>query len=165
MNPVANRMDVISAASLHSDFLNSQIDPVRETALQNLRTQEIGTSEQTPNKERLQANDHPSSSFQNRDSYYLTTTQSRRQTVQDPTITTVDRPVNLTLWPDLMGINSIPGFEQSHQFRSRSSTEPDGTLSSYQVREQSQFYDVKEQLQSMVKNHLGSLSQDIELGM
>ncbi|KAJ6876656.1 hypothetical protein NC651_029606 [Populus alba x Populus x berolinensis] len=163
MNPVANRIDAISAASLHSDFLNSQIDPVRETALQNLRTQEIGTSEQTPNKERLQADGHPSSSFQNRDSYYPTPNQSRRQTVQDPTITTADRPVNLTLWPDLMGINSIPGFEQSHQFRGRSSTEPDGTPSSYQVREQSQFYDVKEQLQSMVKNHLGSLSQDIEL--
>ncbi|KAJ6359671.1 hypothetical protein OIU77_003805 [Salix suchowensis] len=163
MNPVANRIDAISAASLRSDFLNSQIDPVRETALQNPRTQETGTSEQTPKEERLQANDHPSSSFQNRDSFYQTPNQLRRQTVQDSTITTADRPANLTLWPELMGINSIPGFEQPHQFRSRSSTEPDGNLSSYQVREQSQFYDVKEQLQSMVKNHLGSLSRDIEL--
>ncbi|KAF9669871.1 hypothetical protein SADUNF_Sadunf13G0009600 [Salix dunnii] len=163
MNPVANRIDAISAASLRGDFLNSIIDPVRETALQNSRTQETGTSEQTPKEERLQATEHPSSSFQNRDSCYQTPNQLTRQTVQDSTITTADRSVNLTLWPELMGINSIPGFEQLHQCRSRSSTEPDGPLSSYQVREQSQFYDVKEQLQSMVKNHLGSLSRDIEL--
>ncbi|CAK7340593.1 unnamed protein product [Dovyalis caffra] len=163
MNPVANRIDALSAASLHSDLSNSQIDPGRETALQNLRTQEIGTSDQTLHEERLLANDRHSSSFENRDSFYLTPNQLRRQTVQDPTMATADRSVNLTLWPELMGINSMPSYEQFHQFNSRSSTEPDGTLSSYQGRGESQFYDVKEQLQSMVKNHLRSFSQDIEL--
>ncbi|KAJ6928641.1 hypothetical protein NC652_012703 [Populus alba x Populus x berolinensis] len=163
MNPVANRIDVISAASLRNDLSNSQIDLGRETALQNLRTQEVDTLEQTHHEERLQTNDHQPSSFQNRDSFYLTPNQLTRQTVQDPTIPTADRPVNLTLWPELMGINSMPGYEQLHEFGSRAMTGHGGTLSSYPVREESPFYDVKEKLQSMVKNHLASLSHDTEL--
>jgi hypothetical protein len=63
-----------------------------------------------------------------------------------------------------MGINSMSGSEQLHEFDSRAMTRHGGTLSSYQVRGESQFYDVKEKLQSMVKNHLGSLSHDTELG-
>ncbi|KAJ6928433.1 hypothetical protein NC652_012513 [Populus alba x Populus x berolinensis] len=130
---------------------------------QNLRTQEVDTLEQTHHEERLQTNDHQPSSFQNRDSFYLTPNQLTRQTVQDPTIPTADRPVNLTLWPELMGINSMPGYEQLHEFGSRAMTGHGGTLSSYPVREESPFYDVNEKLQSMVKNHLASLSHDTEL--
>uniref|UniRef100_A0A6N2L3Q0 PHD-type domain-containing protein n=1 Tax=Salix viminalis TaxID=40686 RepID=A0A6N2L3Q0_SALVM len=163
INPMANRIDVISAASLRSDLSNSQIDLGRETGLQNLRTQEVDTSEQTLHEERLQANDHPSSSFQNRDSFYLVPNQLTRQTAQDPSIPTADRSINLTLWPELVGINSMPGYEQPNEFGSKAMTGPGGTLSSNQVREESQFYDVKEKLQSMVKNHLGSLSHDTEL--
>ncbi|KAJ6775403.1 F18C1.6 PROTEIN [Salix purpurea] len=163
INPMANRIDVISAASMRSDLSNSQIDLGRETGLQNLRTQEVDTSEQTLHEERLQANDHPSSSFQNRDSFYPVPNQLTRQTAQDPSIPTADRSINLTLWPELVGINSMPGYEQPHEFGSKAMTGPGVTLSSNQVREESQFYDVKEKLQSMVKNHLGSLSHDTEL--
>ncbi|KAJ6397447.1 hypothetical protein OIU77_018456 [Salix suchowensis] len=163
INPMANRTDVISAASMRSDLSNSQIDLGRETGLQNLRTQEVDTSEQTLHEERLQANDHPSSSFQNRDSFYPVPNQLTRQTAQDPSIPTADRSINLTLWPELVGINSMPGYEQPHEFGSKAMTRPGVTLSSNQVREESQFYDVKEKLQSMVKNHLGSLSHDTEL--
>ncbi|KAF9681527.1 hypothetical protein SADUNF_Sadunf05G0010900 [Salix dunnii] len=163
ITPMSNRVDVISAASLRSDLSNSQIDLGRETGLQNLRTREVDTSEQTLHKEKLQADDHPSSSFQNRDSFYPEPNQLTRQTAQDPSIPTADRSINLTLWPELVGINSMPGYEQSHEFGSKAMTGPGGTLSLNQVREESQFYDVKEKLQSMVKNHLGSLSRDTEL--
>nr|KYP74373.1 PHD and RING finger domain-containing protein 1 [Cajanus cajan] len=52
--------------------------------------------------------------------------------------------------------------EQVHQF-SRSNIVPDGGLSPA-VKEESNFHIAKEQLQSMVKSHLKSLSQHIELG-
>lgn len=69
---------------------------------------------------------------------------------------------NGTLWQGLMATPPVPGCEQVHQF-SRSNIVPDGGLSPA-VKEESNFHIAKEQLQSMVKSHLKSLSQHIELG-
>ncbi|KAK7392062.1 hypothetical protein VNO78_20489 [Psophocarpus tetragonolobus] len=69
---------------------------------------------------------------------------------------------NGTLWPGLMGTPAVPDCEQVHQF-SGSNIVPDGGVSPA-VREESNIHIAKEQLQSMVKNHLKSLSQNIDLG-
>ncbi|KAH1037714.1 hypothetical protein GYH30_056843 [Glycine max] len=69
---------------------------------------------------------------------------------------------NGALWSGLMGTPPVPDCEQVHQF-SRSNIVPDGGLSPA-VREESNFHFAKEQLQSMVKSHLKSLSQNIDLG-
>ncbi|KAE9611924.1 putative chromatin regulator PHD family [Lupinus albus] len=66
-----------------------------------------------------------------------------------------------TLWPGLLETPPIPDCEQVHQF-STSNTVPDGNLSPF-VREGNSNI-AMEQLQSMVKSHLTSLSQNIDLG-
>ncbi|KAJ9180310.1 hypothetical protein P3X46_008574 [Hevea brasiliensis] len=162
MNNMAVRADGISAANLHSDPSNPQIDQCRETTIQNSRTQELGSWQSTFLDVRLQ--DHPSSSLQNGDLFSIRSSQLRTQAVQDPSVTTTERSVSLTLWPELTGINSISGYEQFHQCNSRLGIASEINLAPHKAREESQFYVVKEQLQSMVKSHLKSLSQDIELG-
>ncbi|KDP23423.1 hypothetical protein JCGZ_23256 [Jatropha curcas] len=164
MNNMANRTDGVSAANFHSDVPNSLVDPCRETTVQNSRTQEMGASQSTFLDVRLQTNDHPSSSVQNRDPFSLRPNQLRTQVVQDPTILSTDRSINLTLWPELTGINSISGHQQFDQCNSRPGIACEVNLSPHRLREESQFYVVKEQLQSIVKSHLKNLSQDIELG-
>ncbi|KAF2288290.1 hypothetical protein GH714_005837 [Hevea brasiliensis] len=161
MNNMAVRADGISAANLHSDPSNPQIDQCRETTIQNSRTQELGSWQSTFLDVRLQ--DHPSSSLQNGDLFSIRSSQLRTQAVQDPSVTTTERSVSLTLWPELTGINSISGYEQFHQCNSRLGIASEINLAPHKAREESQFYVVKEQLQSMVKSHLKSLSQDIEL--
>ena len=69
---------------------------------------------------------------------------------------------NGALWPGLVGTPPVLGYEQIHHF-SRSNIVIDGSLSPG-VREESNFHNAKEQLQSMVKSHLKSLSQNIDLG-
>ncbi|XP_027364947.1 bromodomain adjacent to zinc finger domain protein 1A [Abrus precatorius] len=69
---------------------------------------------------------------------------------------------NGTLWPELTGTPPVPDCEQVHQF-SRSNIVTDGSLSPV-VREETNFHIAKEQLQSMVKSHLKSMSQNIDLG-
>ncbi|XP_027937295.1 uncharacterized protein LOC114191996 isoform X3 [Vigna unguiculata] len=69
---------------------------------------------------------------------------------------------NGPLWPGLMATPPVPDCEQVHQF-SRSNIVPDDGLSTA-VREETNFHTAKEQLQSMVKSHLKSLSQNIDLG-
>lgn len=162
LNSMAGRTDDISAANMNIDLSNPQIDQGGETT-QNSRTPDMGTSQRAVIEERLQANVRPSLSVENRDFFSLRPIQLSRQDVQDLTIS-AGRSVNLTLWPELTGINSITGYEQFHQCNNGSGIGSDGNLSPYRVREESQFYVVKEQLQSMVKNHLQSLSQDIGLG-
>ncbi|KAF2307289.1 hypothetical protein GH714_026124 [Hevea brasiliensis] len=162
MNNMASRADGISPANLHNDLSNPPIDQFRESFVQNSRSQEMGTSQSAFHDVRLQ--DHPSSSLHNRDIFSMTSSQLRTQAVQDPTITITERSVNLTLWPELTGINSASGHEQFHQCNSRPGIAFEVNLPPHRAREESQFYAVKEQLQSMVKSHLKSLSQDTELG-
>ncbi|XP_038716289.1 uncharacterized protein LOC120009684 isoform X2 [Tripterygium wilfordii] len=161
MNPAASRTDGISTANLATGFLSSQIDQDRETASQNTRAQDIETSHCTFLQERLQNN--TSTPTQSRDFFSSGLSHSRMQPIQDPpTTANVDGCVNLTLWPDLGGINSMLGNEELQQF-SRSSVVLDGNLSPYPVRQESQFYMAKEQLQSLVKSHLRNLSRDVDL--
>ncbi|XP_019441188.1 PREDICTED: bromodomain adjacent to zinc finger domain protein 1A-like [Lupinus angustifolius] len=68
---------------------------------------------------------------------------------------------NGALWPGLLGTPPIPDCEQVHQF-STINTIPDGNLSPF-VREGNSNI-AMEQLQSMVKRHLTSLCQNIDLG-
>ncbi|MBN8143105.1 hypothetical protein J0J23_22655, partial [Vibrio vulnificus] len=82
-----------------------------------------------------------------------------RQMLQNPPVITTDQPANLTLWPGLNGVNSASGYEQFNQHNNgRSTVESGGSLPPYIVREQSQFYAVKEQVQSIVKRFLKDLS-------
>ncbi|KAJ4835372.1 hypothetical protein Tsubulata_021309 [Turnera subulata] len=163
MNHMAGRSDGFSAANMHSDLSNSQIDQVRETTVQNSRIQEIGPLQHTFLEDRLQANCYPSASVQNRDSFSFRPSQFSRQISQDPTVTTTDQSINLTLWPQPGVINSMPGYEQLH-CNGRLGIGSGGNSSPYRVREESRLYMEIEQLKSMVKSHLKNLSKDTELG-
>ncbi|KAF5739895.1 RING/U-box protein putative isoform 2 [Tripterygium wilfordii] len=161
MNPTESRTDGISTANLATDFLNSQIDQDRETARQNTRAQDMETSHCAFLQERLQNNS--STPTQSRDFVSSGLSHLRLQAIQDPPSTVnVDECVNLTLWPYLGGINSMLGNEELRQF-SRSSVVLDGNLPPCPVRQESQFYMAKEQLQSLVKSHLKNLSRDVDL--
>ncbi|OAY43985.1 uncharacterized protein LOC110621394 [Manihot esculenta] len=162
MYNIANRADGISAANLHSDSSMTQTDQCRETSIQNSRTQEMGSLQRASHDVRLQ--DQPSSSLQNGDHFAIRSSQLRTQAVDDPTVTTTERSVNLTLWPELTGMNSVSGHEQFHQCNSRPGIVSEVNPVPHKAREECQFYVVKEQLQSMVKSHLRSLSQGVELG-
>ncbi|WCJ43005.1 RING/U-box protein [Euphorbia peplus] len=153
---MASRLDSTSASNLHSDLSNPQI--------------ETGASRmpEMPSRcifldERLETNGHPSSSLQNVNPFPLRADQSGVQRVQDQAATAAERPVNLTLWPELSGRNAISTREEFHQ-HTRPGIAFGVNLSPHRAREESQFYVVKEQLQSMVRSHLKSLSQDIQLG-
>lgn len=163
MYNMGSRAGDVSAANLYSDPSMPQIDQCRENAIQSSRTQEMGSLQSASFDVRL--HDHPSSSLQNGDLFAISSIQLRTQAVHDPTITTIDRSVNLTLWPELTGINSASCHDQSNQGNSRPGIVSEVNLVPHKAREESQFYVVKEQLQSMVKSHLGSLSQGIDLGI
>lgn len=156
-----------SAPNSGSDFLNSQIDQGLDTASQHTKALETGTSHSTFLEESLQDNRYPS--LQNMDLLSPRLSQSRRQDIQAPTTTATAGPARGTLWDELVGIssafNSISGNEQLHQCSSRSSIRSDGSVSPNAVREGNHFHVVKEQLQSMVRSHLKSLSKDIDLGL
>uniref|UniRef100_A0A2P2J5H4 Uncharacterized protein MANES_08G113500 n=1 Tax=Rhizophora mucronata TaxID=61149 RepID=A0A2P2J5H4_RHIMU len=161
MNLMASRSHGILAANMHGNLSNSQFCQDRETTVQNIRTQEMGASQPVLLEERLRVNDHPSSSLQDRGPFFSRTNPSRQQEVQGPAM---ERPVSLTLWPELTGTNLVPSYEQVHQCNNRSSVGFDVNLSPYRIREESQFYAAKEQLGPVVKSHLKRLSCDIELG-
>lgn len=166
MSHVAVRNIGNSAPYSGSDFLNSQIDRGLDTASQHTKALETGTSHSTFFEESLQDNRYPS--LQNMDLLSPRLSQSRRQDIQAPTTTATAGPARGTLWDELVGIssafNSISGNEQLHQCSSRSSIRSDGSVSPNAVREGNHFHVVKEQLQSMVRSHLKSLSKDIDLG-
>lgn len=167
MSHVAVRNIGNSAPNSGSDFLNSQIDQGLDTASQHTKALETGTSHSTFLEESLQDNRYPS--LQNMDLLSPRLSQSRRQDIQAPTTTATAGPARGTLWDELVGIssafNSISGNEQLHQCSSRSSIRSDGSVSPNAVREGNHFHVVKEQLQSMVRSHLKSLSKDIDLGL
>ncbi|KAJ0013929.1 hypothetical protein Pint_19740 [Pistacia integerrima] len=162
MNYMAGSADGMSTPNLSSDILNSQIDQGRETVVQPASAQ--GNTEQlhqTIVEERL--DEYPPSSVENSEIFAPRLSHLRRQAVQDPTMTNMNGPANLTLWPELAGINLIPSYEQFRQCGSISNLGSDGGLSPFAARDEGDFYVAKEQLQSIVKSHLKNLSRDIEL--
>ncbi|XP_044482437.1 LOW QUALITY PROTEIN: uncharacterized protein LOC123208884 [Mangifera indica] len=162
MNFMAGSADGMSTPNLSSDFLNSRIDQGRETVVQPASAP--GNTEllrQTIIEERLP--EYPSSLVENSEIFASRLSHLRRQAVQDPNMTTMNRPANLTLWPELAGINSIPSYEQFRQCSSISNIGSDSGLSPFAARDEGDFYVAKEQLQSIVKSHLKNLSRDIEL--
>ena len=166
MSQVAARNNGNSAPNSRSDFLSSQTDRGLVTEFEHRRALETGTSHSAFFEESLQDNRYPSS--QNMDIFSPRLSHSRRQDVLDPTTTAIAGPARGILWEQLLGIsstfNSMSSNEQLHQCSSRSSIGSDGSASPNAVREGNHFYVMKEQLQSVVRNHLKSLSKDINLG-
>ncbi|CAI0377663.1 unnamed protein product [Linum tenue] len=87
-----------------------------------------------------------------------------RATIEQPSnFVASERPVSLTLWPgEDTRTSLVHGYEQTHLSNNRASIRSDGNLASYEG--DSQFYVLKEHLQSMVKGHAKALTQDNELG-
>ncbi|XP_050223291.1 uncharacterized protein LOC126673255 [Mercurialis annua] len=164
INHLNNRMDGISDANLRTVISNPHNDQLREASVQNSRTQETRASQGTFIDERWVANDHPSSSLQNGDLFSLRLSQIRMQALQDQSVSTTDRSINLTLWPELSAIAPISEHDQFQHHNSRHGLSSEVNMPPRSAREENQFYVVKEQLQSMVKSHLKSLSQNTELG-
>ncbi|XP_057962601.1 uncharacterized protein LOC131154102 isoform X2 [Malania oleifera] len=163
MGHMAGRTDGISgfsAANSASGLLNSQIHHAREPAFQ--QTPEIGTSRHTFIEERLPNNSSPS--LQNRDLFSPRLSLLRRHVAPDLTTTATDGSVRGMPWADFMRANMISSSQQPHQHSGRPNIGSDSSLSPCMAREGSRFYMAKEQLQSMVKSHLKSLSRDVELG-
>ncbi|KAK9292964.1 hypothetical protein L1049_020946 [Liquidambar formosana] len=159
MRQMAGRTDGISAANLGSgDHFHSQIDQSRATTFQHTRTPETGTSYHNFFEERIQDNPSP---VQNGDLFPGRLSHFRRQVVQDQSPATADGYVHGTF---LAGINSISGYEPLRECSSRSSIGSDGSVSPCMMGDGSHFYIEKEQVQSMVRSHLKSLSRDFELG-
>ncbi|XP_044499916.1 uncharacterized protein LOC123221212 [Mangifera indica] len=164
MNFMAGSVNDMPTPNLSSDILNSQIEQSGETVVQQASLS--GNTEllhQTLIGERL--HEYPSSLAENSGFFVSRLSHLRRQAVQDPTMTTMNRPANLTLWPELAGINSIPSYEQLRQCGSISHIGSDGVLSPFAAKDEGDFYAAKEQLQSIVKSHLKNLSRDIELDL
>ncbi|XP_022746123.1 remodeling and spacing factor 1-like [Durio zibethinus] len=155
MNLMAGRTNGISTGNMGIDFVNSYIDQSRETTVQRARTQDMATSYQTVFEERLQ--DDPSSSLQSRDFFSSRLGHLRRQAVQASTATTFSTSVNLTLWPELVGIGSN---EQLCQCSNGSNIGPDGCGLPFSVIDEGNVLMVKEQLQTMVRSHLKALSNN-----
>ncbi|KAJ8772037.1 hypothetical protein K2173_027214 [Erythroxylum novogranatense] len=156
------RPEGIMAANFRSDLSRSHIDHGREY-IQN-RTEEMRASQPTLVEERIRANDNPSSSLQGRDLFPCRTSQLRRENVQESATAIIEDSVNLTLWPEHTGVDLLCGYEHVLRCNNGSSFGSEGNVSPCKAQEESQFYMVKEKLQSVVKNHLKILSQDTELG-
>lgn len=151
---MGSRIDGISASNLGSDYLNTQINPHRETTFQRTRTPEEGTSYHAFFEETVQETPPPVPS---RDLL----SQFRRDMVQNPVPTATEGYVQSTLW---VGVNPrIPGQEQIRECSSRSSIGSENSVSPCTLGEESCFYIQKEQVKSMVKSHLKTLSRGMEL--
>ncbi|KAH9689584.1 F18C1.6 protein [Citrus sinensis] len=161
MNFMSGNNDGMPTANLNSENFNSQLDQGRETVVQPARGQETEPLHQAIFEER--SHDHPTSLVENGDFLAPRLNYLRRQAVQDPTISTANGSVNLTLWPELAGINSLPSFGQLHQRSSLSHIGSDGFAIPFTAKEEFDSHVAKEQLQSVVKSHLKNLSRDIQL--
>ncbi|KAK7269401.1 hypothetical protein RIF29_22127 [Crotalaria pallida] len=152
MLSTTGRLDIIPATSSTSNLFSSQIVQSIESTAQHLRTQDVGTSHHTFFDERSCNN-------------------STSPLVQNGAFTFFDQGLcnnntsplmqNGALWPGLTGTPPIPDCERVYQF-SRSDTITDGS-SLPSVREEGNFNIAMEQLHSMVKSHLMSLQQNIDL--
>lgn len=160
MNATTGRTNGILATSSTSSLNSFQTDPSREAATQHTRAQDVGTSYHTHFEERLGNN--TSQLMLNGNPLSLRISNSRSAVVQDPT---TNRPmtVNGALWPGLLVTTPVPDCEQVHQCHSRSNTVANDIMVPA-VREEDKFQSAKEQVQSMVKSHLKSLSKDIDIG-
>ncbi|XP_030459784.1 uncharacterized protein LOC115680175 [Syzygium oleosum] len=163
-SPVAVRADGTTSASIRFGPLNYPIDQGRQMGSHHT-AQETRESYANLFEERVQENQSPL--VRSRDSFDLGAGHSKRHAVNDhdltftpPTPSTSGR----ALLDERAGMSSAIGADQHHQSSSRSSLGSDGAASPYGGREDSQFHRAKEELQSMVKSHLKSLSREISLG-
>lgn len=159
---LATRNDGITTANSGIGFPNSLTDQSREIAVQPARTREAGMLQNTFFEERVL--DNSSSSLQDGNLFHSRSDHLRSHSVEEPTASTMDRSVNLTLWPEHLRINSITSREQPHQCSSRSNLGSDGFMAPSMPREEGDSSKAKEQLQVMVETHLKNLSRDTELG-
>ncbi|CAL0302315.1 unnamed protein product [Lupinus luteus] len=159
--PSVGSTNSISVTTSTSNLCSSRIDQSRETAIQNPRTLDVGTSYCTFFEERLCNNVSPS--MQSGDPFSTGISISRRPVCQDSTTMFTDKPMNEVLWPAHVEMPGISDFGPVCQFSSRSNMVTDGNLSQA-IKEESNFPLVKEQLQSMVKIHLKRFSRDVDVG-
>ncbi|KAF8018351.1 hypothetical protein BT93_H3288 [Corymbia citriodora subsp. variegata] len=163
-SPVAVRADGTTSASLRFGQINYSIDHCRQMGSHH-QAQE--TREPYANLFEENGLENQSPLVRSRDSFDLAAGHLRRQAVNDhdlafipPTPCTSGR----ALLDERAGMSSTIVPDQHHQSSSRSSLSSDGAASPYAGREDSHFRIAKEELQSMVKSHLKSLSREIGLG-
>ncbi|CAL5330128.1 unnamed protein product [Camellia sinensis] len=158
----------MSASTSGNNLLGSQIEQGREVAFQHAITPERSSSHQPFSQGRYQGNFMPSVQS-TRDLSSARLSHSRGQPIQGQSSTSgADGSANRMLQAGFAGIsrgmNSRLGYEQQlHPCGSRSSI-ADDNMSPYRYREVSHFNVEKEQVQSMVRSHLKSLSREMELG-
>ncbi|MED6112281.1 hypothetical protein PIB30_060257 [Stylosanthes scabra] len=158
----SGRTSGTSATNTSSNLYNSQTDQSRETnATQHTRTQDAGTSYLPFLDERLCNNVSPP--MQNADSSSMRISNARRSVVQD-SVMLADRSMNGVLLPVLVASTpSVADYDPVHPFNNRTNMVTDGSLP-VAIKEDSNFETIKQQLKSMVKRHLRSLSRDVDLG-
>uniref|UniRef100_A0A5B7AI60 PHD and RING finger domain-containing protein 1 n=1 Tax=Davidia involucrata TaxID=16924 RepID=A0A5B7AI60_DAVIN len=166
MSQLGSRANDIPATHLGNNIFGSQMDRGREIANQHTITPERVAPRDTFFEGRLQ--DNPTHFVQNRDTFSSRLSNLRGQVIQGPTSTSTDGSVNGMLQAETPGINmafnSRSGYEPLHPCSSRTSVGSDTSMSPYMYREVSHLNVAKEQVQSMVRSHLRSLSRDVELG-
>ncbi|XP_059648454.1 uncharacterized protein LOC132294563 isoform X2 [Cornus florida] len=149
MNRLDSRTNGISARPLGNNFSGSEIDQGREVAYQDSVTSERVATSHNFFEGRLQ--DNPTYLAQNRD-HSCTRFSNSRATCTDGSVKgRSELGINV-------GINLRSDNEQLLPHHSRSSIGSDASVS------MTHFIVEKEQVQSMVKSHLKSLSRDTELG-
>ncbi|KAK4802571.1 hypothetical protein SAY86_000774 [Trapa natans] len=149
-NAMASGADGLFAAHTSPSPLSSRIDLSRQTWE---RTPEIGASLENILGERSQ--ETPSSSVRIRSIFHSGQDNSRRQGFQDPTIVLPNNTLGGIFFDEHTGMDSLVlNQEQFPQSTSNINLNLDFTASP----DESYFYRVKEQVQSMVRSHLKSLS-------
>ncbi|OWM72442.1 hypothetical protein CDL15_Pgr018327 [Punica granatum] len=161
MNTLSPRTDGISAVHVGPDPLYSRIDHSRPSPIPNLRTPEMRASLESIFGERLQETSSPS--LRSRECFHSRQITSRRQGVEELTVMPPSNTSRALTFNELGGMNNVAlAHEQLPQSTSSISTlAPEFTASPHAVREESHFDRAKEQVQSMVKNHLKSISKDV----
>lgn len=163
-SPVAVRADGTTSASVRFGPLNYSIDQGRQMGSHHT-AQETRESYANLFEENVLENQSPL--VRSRDNFDLGAGHLRRQAGNDPDLVftpPIPSTTGRALLDERAGMSSNIVPDQHHQSSSRSSLGSDGPTSPYAGREDSHFRREKEELQSMVKSHLKSLSRDIGLG-
>ncbi|XP_052194115.1 uncharacterized protein LOC127802387 [Diospyros lotus] len=148
-----------------NNLLGFQMERVREVGLQNAMIPERLDSYQAFSHGRLQENFTPPTL--GRDLFSARSSNSRGQLLQGQTSNSADGFVNGMLESGVAGIsgviNSRSGHEQIHPYASRSSN-ADDSMASCRYRDVGHLTAQKEQVQSLVRSHLKTLSRRMEIG-
>lgn len=158
---MASRVDGISAAHVNSDPPNSYIDQSLQTPVHQLRNPEIRASVGSIFGER--SHETLSPSLRGRDSFLSSQNTLRREGVEEPLVMPQGSSYREISFDDLGGRNDTtlaPG-QLPQSTNNWPSLGPEFAASPHAVtvREESHIYRAKEQVQSMVRNHLKSFSE------